>query len=115
MSATLKLTRAGIPSMLRFNPAVLAVAARELRRGPFEIQLDGMSVGSVERDETVEKPLKPGHHTLRIRSGRYFSHDRSFDVKDGEVVSFRTRGALGWPTWAASLVKPDLVISLKHA
>jgi hypothetical protein len=100
VSATLRLTREG--------------AGIELRRGSFEIALDGGSVGSIKRHETVETPLEPGHHSLRIRSGRYSSQDHSFDVADGEVVNFRCHGAMVWPRYAASIVKPDLGISLKR-
>jgi hypothetical protein len=100
VSATLRLIREG--------------AGIELRRGPFEIQLDGTSVGSIKHRETVETTLEPGHHTLRIRSGRYSSQDHSFDVNDGETVNFRTHGAMIWPRYVASIVKPDLAISLKH-
>ena len=100
MSATLRLTREG--------------AGIELRRGPFEIQLDGRSVGSINRHETVETPLEPRHHTLRIRSGRYSSQNHSFDVADGEVRNFRCHGAMVWPRYVASIVKPDLAISLKR-
>jgi len=100
MSATLRLTREG--------------AGIELRRGRFEIQVDGSAVGSITRKEKVETPLEPGHHTLRIRSGRYSSQDHSFDVNDGEVANFRTHGAMVWPRYVASIVKPDLAISLKQ-
>jgi hypothetical protein len=102
MSATLKLTRK--------HPRI------ELRRGPFEIELDGnSSVGSINKlHETVEIPLAAGHHTLRIRSGRYSSHECSFEVADGEAVDFRTRGPLVWPVYVASILKPDLGISLKR-
>jgi hypothetical protein len=100
MSATLRLTREG--------------AGIELRRGPFEIEVDGSTVGSIAHKEEVETALEPGHHTIRIRSGRYSSQDRSFDVNDGEVVNFRTHGAMVWPRYVASIVKPDLAISLKR-
>src|ERR1700738_1120087 len=90
VSATLTLTREG--------------AGIELRRGLFEIQLDGTSVGSIKRHETVETPLEPGHHTLRIRAGRYSSQDHSFDVNDGEVVNFRTHGAMLWPRYVAAII-----------
>jgi hypothetical protein len=110
-SATLKLTREGSTlRVLRYNPG----AQDLLRPGPFEIQLDGRTVGSIKRHETVETPLEPGHHTLRIRSGRYSSQERSFDVTDGSVVNFRTHGGAGWLTYLASILKPDLAISLKH-
>jgi hypothetical protein len=86
----------------------------ELRRGQFEISVDGKSVGSVKYGETVETPLEPGRHTLRIRTGRYSSRDCSFDASDGGIVSFRCHGAMVWPRYVASLVKPDLGISLKR-
>ncbi len=86
----------------------------ELRRGPFEIQLDGRNVGSINRHETIETPVEPGRHHLRIRSGRYSSHDQAVDVSDGEVVTFRCHGAMVWPRYVASILKPDLAISLKR-
>ncbi len=99
-------------------PATLILTRKhpgmELRRGPFEIQSDGERVGSINKThETLEIPVEPGHHTLRIRSGRYSSQERSFDVADGEVVSFRTRGPLVWPLYVAAMIKPDRGISLK--
>ncbi len=84
----------------------------ELRRGRFEIWVDGQRVGALEPHETVDIPVEPAHHTLRIRAGRYSSHDRSFDVAQGEVVSFRVHGAMLWPRYVVSMVKPDLAISL---
>jgi hypothetical protein len=99
-SATLKLKRAG--------------RGIELRRGSFEIRVDGASVGSIENDHTVDTPLEPGHHTLQIRNGRYSSHEDSFDVTDGEVVDFRCHGAMIWPRYVSSIFKPNLAISLKR-
>lgn len=98
-------------------PATLRLTRKEgfgieLRRGRFEISVDGRSIGSLDHGDTVEAPVEPGHHTLRIRAGRYSSRDRPFDAADGEVVSFRCHGAMVWPRWAASFVKPDLAISL---
>jgi hypothetical protein len=100
VSATLRLTREGF--------------GIELRRGRFEIVVDGSNAGSLERHETVETPLEPGHHTLRIQAGRYSSRDHPFDVTDGEVAIFRCHGAMVWPRYVASIVRPDLAISLKH-
>jgi hypothetical protein len=86
----------------------------ELRRGRFEISLDGKDVGSLETRETIKTLLDPGHHTLQIRSGRYSSRDRSFDAAEGEVVNFHCRGATTVPTYVASIVKPDVAISLRR-
>lgn len=98
MPGTLKLTREGF--------------GMELRRGQFEISVDGRNIGSLNYGDTVEAQVEPGHHTFRIRAGRYSSRDCSFDAADGEVVSFRCHGAMVWPRWVASFVKPDLAISL---
>jgi hypothetical protein len=101
MSATLSLTRE-------------TPMAFELRRGVFDISLDGQTVGTIEIHKTAEVPLKPGHHTLQIRHGRYSSRSEAFDVPDGDVVSFQCHGAMVWPTYVLSFVKPDLAISLKQ-
>jgi hypothetical protein len=100
MSGTLKLTREG--------------AGIELRRGAFDVEVDGRSVGSIARHQTVETALEPGNHTVRIRKRRYSSQEHSFEVTNGEVVSFRTHGAMVWPRYVASLIKPDVAISLKR-
>jgi hypothetical protein len=100
MSATVKLRREG--------------AGLELRRGQFEIVADGTSVGSIEWHGTVETPVEPGHHTIQIRAGRYSSPVHSFDAADGEVINFRCHGAMMWPRYVASIVKPDLALSLKQ-
>jgi hypothetical protein len=100
MSETLRMTREG--------------TGIELRRGRFEVVVDGKSVGSIERHETLETLFEPGHHTLRVRAGRYSSRDHSFDVADGEIVNFRCHGTMIWPRYVASIFKPDLAISLKQ-
>lgn len=100
MTATLKLTRQGV--------------GMELRRGTFDVLVDGNSFGSIEWHNTVEVTVEPGRHKIRIRAGRYSSQDQSFDVRDGEMVAFRVHGAMVWPRWAVSMLKPDLAISLKR-
>jgi hypothetical protein len=86
----------------------------ELRRGTFEIDVDGQNVGTSTWHETAEVPVQAGHHTLRIKAGRYCSREHSFDVADGETVNFRCHGAMIWPLYVASIVKPDLAITLKR-
>jgi hypothetical protein len=49
-----------------------------------------------------------------VVTSRHASQDHSFDANDGEVVNFRTHGAMVWPRYVASIVKPDLAISLKR-
>lgn len=102
MSATLRLTRD------------VGSAAPELRRGRFEISIDGKLVGSLANHDTAETQIEPGRHNLVLRKGRYSSRTRSFDAADGEVINFRCNGARIWPTYIASIIKPDLGISLRR-
>ena len=100
MSATLRLVREGV--------------GIELRRGTFDILVDGKCVGSIERDDALEAPIDPGRHTIRIRAGRYSSPDRSFQASDGETITFRLHGAMMWPRYVASIIKRDLAIALRR-
>jgi hypothetical protein len=99
MSATLTLKRQ-------------TTVAMELRRAPFEVTVDGAAVGSLKRNETFERSLEPGHHTLQVREGRYSSRMQSFDVADGDGVSFRCSGARLWPVFVLSLLVPSLALVL---
>ncbi|MES1249017.1 MAG: hypothetical protein ABUS54_15230 [Actinomycetota bacterium] len=100
MPATIRLTREGV--------------GIELRRGTFEVIVDSHVAGSIEPHETIEIPTDPGQHTVQLRSGRYSSQPDTFQADDGEVVAFRCHGAMVWPRYVASIVKPDLAISLKR-
>jgi len=100
MTATLQLKRDGF--------------GIELRRGRFDAVIDGTRVGSLEWHQTAEVPIDAGQHTLCIRAGRYSSRPHSFEASDGETVAFQLHGANLWPIYVASIVKPDLAISLKR-
>jgi hypothetical protein len=80
----------------------------------WNIAIDGVVVGSIANKETVEVSVEPGHHTLRLGSGRHRSAERSFDVVQEAVVGFRCHGPRIWPMLVAALVKPDLWISLRR-
>jgi hypothetical protein len=99
MSSTLTLTRQ-------------ATGAMELRRGIFDVILDGKSVGSIDRHQTVELPLEPGSHSLQVKTGRYSSPARTFDAADGTNISFRCNGAILWPQYVASLFVPTIGLRL---
>ena len=86
----------------------------ELRRETFHVLLDGNDVGSIDSHQTIEVPVEPGHHALQVKTGRYTSPRRPFDAADGDVVNFRCSGARTWPLYVASIVKPDLALTLKH-
>lgn len=98
MSATLKLSREGF--------------GIELLRGSFDVEIDGVRAGTIEWHETKEFAISPGHHTVRLRAGRYQSRPQAFDAREESVVSFRCHGAMMWPRRLAATVVPNLAISL---
>jgi hypothetical protein len=98
VSATLRLTRDGV--------------GIELRRGTFEVEVDRTLVGTIDWRETREFTLGPGQHTLVLRRGRDASRPNDFEVGDGGVAAFRCHGAMVWPRWLASALRPDLAIAV---
>jgi hypothetical protein len=80
----------------------------------WDIAIDSVVVGAVANNETVDVDVDPGHHTLRLGSGRHRSAIRSFDVAREEVVAFSCHGPRIWPMVLAALVNPNLWISLKR-
>lgn len=84
----------------------------ELRRGKFDVLLDGSDVGSIDMHGTIEVPISPGRHTLQVKDGRSTSSLRSFDAVDGVIVNFRCNSSRIWPVYLASLVVPSLGLSL---
>lgn len=98
MAATLKLTHKAI--------------GVEIRRGPYEVVLDGERVGSLELNEPIEIAVEPGHHTLQVRSGRNSSRAKTFDAAEGETVAFRCSGKSILPVFLLSFLVPSLALSL---
>ena len=98
MSATLKLTHKTI--------------GVEVRRGTYDAMVDGKSAGSVELNETIDIPVEPGHHTLRVCNGRNSSRTKTFDAAEGEIVAFRCGGKTILPIFLLSFVVPSLALSL---
>ena len=100
MAATLKLTHRTI--------------GVEVRRGSYDVVVDGARVGSVELNATIEIPIEPGRHTLQIRNGRNSSRTQTLDAADGEVVAFRCGGKRPLPIFLASFVVPRFALSLRR-
>jgi hypothetical protein len=98
MSATLTLTHKAI--------------GVEVRRGAYDVEVDGKRVGSVEMNDTIETPVEPGQHTVQIRNGRNSSHTKTFDAADGETVTFVCTGKRFLPLFLASFVVPSLALVL---
>ena len=100
MSAALKLTHKAIGA--------------EVRRGTYDVVLDGERVGSVDMNDTFEAPIESGRHTLQVRSGRNSSRTKAFDVAEGEIASFRCSGKSILPIFLLSFVVPSLALSLRR-
>src|ERR1700694_334151 len=81
------------------------------QREQWNIAIDGTVVGSIANKETVEVSVEPGHHTLRLGSGRHRSAERSFDVGQNELVGFRCHGPRIWPMLVAALTNTHPWIS----
>ena len=100
MSATLKLTHKAIGA--------------EVRRGAYDVVVDGEQVGSVEMNHTIEIPVEPGRHTLQVRNGRNSSSTGTFDAAEEEIVAFRCTGKSILPIFLVSFLVPSLALSLKR-
>jgi hypothetical protein len=100
MAATLKLSHKAI--------------GVEVRRGTYDVVVDGQRAGSLEMNDTVEIALEPGRHTLQVRSGRKSSRTRIFDAAEGQTVAFRATGKSFLPIFLASFVVPSLALQLRR-
>ena len=99
MSATLKLTHKAI--------------GVEVRRGTYDVVVDGERVGSLDMNETIEIAIEAGHHTLQVRNGRNSSRILNFDAAEGQVVAFRCTGKRFLPIFLVSYVVPRWALSLR--
>jgi hypothetical protein len=105
MSATLRLERT-MPGI------VLDV---EDRNKDWQIHLDGQPAGTIARNNVLELPVEPGHHTLQLTStGRRQSPVRAFDVRDESMTDFRCHSQPIWPLMLMALVVPGRWIVLKQ-
>ena len=98
MTATLTLTHKAIGA--------------EVRRGSYDVMVDGERVGSLDMNDTIETPIEPGRHTVQVRDGRNSSRIEAFDAADGEIVAFRCTGKRFLPLFLASFVAPSLALKL---
>jgi hypothetical protein len=84
----------------------------EVRRGTYEVVVDGTPAGSVDMNGTFEEQIEPGRHTLQVRDGRKSSPTKSFDAADGDAVVFRSTGKSILPKFLLSFAIPTLALTL---
>jgi hypothetical protein len=99
-----------LPATLRLTHKAIGA---EVRRGTFEVVVDGERVGSLEMNETIETAIEAGRHTLQVRNGRNSSRTLTFDAAEGQVVAFRCSGKRFLPIFLVSFVVPRLALSLR--
>jgi hypothetical protein len=100
VAATLKLTHKAIGA--------------EVRRGTYDVLVDGRSSASLEMNDTLEIPVEPGRHSVQIRDGRKSSRTETVDAVEGETVAFRCTGKRFLPIFLASFIFPKLALKLKR-
>ena len=65
------------------------VSSHSRHARPWKVEVDGKTVGAISNEETVELPVEPGRHALRVRSMRFLSSpEKPFEADEGQVVGF---------------------------
>ena len=100
-----------MPATLKVSHKAIGV---EVRRGTFDVLVDGERVGSVEMNDTLETQVEPGRHTLQVRNGRNSSQTEIVDAAEGQVIAFRCTGKRFLPLFLASFVAPRLALKLRR-
>ena len=100
-----------IPATVKLTRHLIGV---QIRRGKFDVLVDGTGVASIGAHETIETPVEPGRHTMQLRYGRYSSRTAAFDAAEGQVVAFRCGEKRFLPIFLASFVVPSLAIPLRR-
>ncbi len=98
-----------MPATLKLTHKAIGV---EVRRGTYDVLVDGTPNGSLEMNATIAISVEPGHHTLQVRNGRNSSRTKTFEAVEGETVAFRCTGKSILPIFLLSFVVPSLAISL---
>ncbi|HVA06089.1 MAG TPA: hypothetical protein VNG12_05035 [Acidimicrobiales bacterium] len=99
-----------MPATLKLTHKAIGV---EVRRGTYDVVVDGDHVGMLEMNDTIEIPIEAGHHTLQVRNGRNLSRTLAFDGAEGQVVAFRCTGKRFLPIFLVSFLVPRLALSLR--
>ena len=86
----------------------------EVRRGTYDIVVDGRQTGSVDMNDTIDIPIEPGRHTLQVRSGRNSSRTQTFDAAESQTVAFRCTGKSFLPIFLMSFLVRSLALQLRR-
>jgi len=86
----------------------------EVRRGTYDILIDGQHGGSLDMNATIEIPIEPGHHAVQVRDGRKSSRTQSFYAAENHTIAFLCTGKSFLPIFLASFFVPSLALQLRR-
>jgi hypothetical protein len=73
-----------VPATIKLTRKTIGV---EVRRGTYDVIVDGKQVASLEMNDTINMQVEPGRHTLQIRNGRNSSRTQTVDAAEGQVIA----------------------------
>jgi len=79
----------------------------EVRRGTYDVVVDGQRAGSLAMNDALEIPIGPGRHTLQVRSGRNSSRTQTFEAAEDQTVAFDVPGRVFSQSSSRRLSSPD--------
>jgi hypothetical protein len=100
-----------MPATLKMTHKSIGV---EVRRGTYVIVIDGRPGGSLAMNDTIEIPVEPGRHSVKLVSGRKSSRMKTFEIADGQTVAFRCTGKSILPIFLVSFLVPSLALHLRR-
>ena len=100
MTATLKMTHKAI--------------GVEVRRGAYDIVVDGQRAGSVEMNDTIEIPSNLDVTLCKFAAAETPAVLETFEAAEGQTVAFRCTGKSFLPIFLASFVVPSLALQLRR-
>ncbi|HEY3843581.1 MAG TPA: ATP-binding cassette domain-containing protein [Acidimicrobiales bacterium] len=81
----------------------------------WSVLIDGSVVGSISNQETIDLPIEPGRHALRVRSMRFLlSPEQSFEAAEGQVIGFSCQSKSRHPFIAQRSIFWGLISLFKH-
>ena len=86
----------------------------EVRRGAYDILVDGVSVGNVKMNHTTSVPIDPGRHTLQVRHRRSSSRPVAIQAAESQTLVYRCTGKSFLPVFLLSFVMPSLALQVRR-
>ena len=86
----------------------------EVRRGAYDILVDGVPVGNVKMNHTTSVSIDPGRHTLQVRHRRSSSRPVAIEAAEGQTLVYRCTGKSFLPVFLLSFVVRSFALHLRR-